>query len=130
VVGKWQIFYCKFLAESSGERILEIDQHLAVINEKCRWSFFDSQCIWGTEGKTHSEKFGRILYIDLKNFHYNTIPTYRYTLFIGVYYIHFYTNSAYTNGCMAYETALCFCLCKNFVLLLLWLDEIKLQWKM
>jgi len=28
-VGKWQLFYCKFFAESNGERIFKIDQYLA-----------------------------------------------------------------------------------------------------
>ena len=30
----WQIFYCKFLAESNGERILRIDQHFAKLLTK------------------------------------------------------------------------------------------------
>jgi len=32
--GKWQIFYCKFLAESKSKRILKIDLHLAKLLTK------------------------------------------------------------------------------------------------
>ena len=38
----WQGFYCRFLDESKGERILKISKHLAsgkVMNGKYRWSF-------------------------------------------------------------------------------------------
>ena len=43
--GNWEIFYCKFLAESNGERILQIDQHFEKLwTENIVGLFFDSQC--------------------------------------------------------------------------------------
>ena len=38
------MFYCKFLAESKGERILKIGKHLAKLLMENIVGFFDSQC--------------------------------------------------------------------------------------
>ena len=42
-----KVFYCKFLAESKGERILKIGQHLEKLRTKYIVGlFFDSQCMY------------------------------------------------------------------------------------
>jgi len=44
--GKRQIFYYKFLAESNGERILKIDQHLAnLLTKKMLVCYHDRRAV-------------------------------------------------------------------------------------